>query len=64
MFTSREYRKFARECAKWADETDTNDARKALLDLASDWTFAALTLDRVEKGATGARREGPIEAHP
>jgi hypothetical protein len=52
MTTSREYRQFARECTKWADETDTNEARMAFLDLACDWTFAALSRDRVEKEET------------
>jgi hypothetical protein len=65
MTTSREYRQFARECTKWADETDTNEAREAFLDLARDWIFAALTVDRIEKEATGARRvDHPAEAHP
>jgi hypothetical protein len=49
MITSREYRQFARECAKWAVETDTTDARKSFLALAKDWTFAALAADQVEK---------------
>jgi hypothetical protein len=49
MTTSREYRQFARECAKWAAETDTDEARNAFLDLACDWFFAALVVDRVEK---------------
>jgi hypothetical protein len=48
MTTSREYRQFARE----ADETDTNEAREAFLDLARDWRFAALTVDRIGKEAT------------
>ena len=39
---------FARECAKWADETDTNETRKAFLDLARDWSFAALTVEQEE----------------
>jgi hypothetical protein len=47
--TSREYRQFARECAKWAAETKTDETQNAFLDLARDWTFAALALDRVEK---------------
>jgi hypothetical protein len=46
MTTSREYRQFAHECTKWADETETDEARNAFLDLACDWTFAALCLDQ------------------
>ena len=48
MTTSHEYRQFTRECAKWADETDTNETRKAFLDLARDWSFAALTVEQEE----------------
>jgi hypothetical protein len=46
MITSREYRQFARECAKWAVETDTDEDRKSFLALARDWTFAAMATDR------------------
>jgi hypothetical protein len=49
MITSSEYRQFARACMKWAAETKIDESRSALLDLACDWTFAALTRDRVEK---------------
>jgi hypothetical protein len=49
MTTSREYRQFARKCAKWAVETNTDETRNAFLDLACDWTFAALAIDRIEK---------------
>jgi hypothetical protein len=28
MITSREYRQFARECVKWADEAATNETKK------------------------------------
>jgi hypothetical protein len=49
MITSREYRQFARECTKWAIETDTEEDRKSFLALAKDWTFAATATDRVEK---------------
>jgi hypothetical protein len=52
MLTSREYRQFARECAKWAVETDTDEDRKSFLALARDWTFAAMAIDRVEKRET------------
>jgi hypothetical protein len=52
MITSREYRQLARKCTKWAVETDTAEARKSLLALAKDWTFAALAADRLEKQET------------
>jgi hypothetical protein len=57
MITSREYRQFASECTKWADETDTSEARKAFLELARDWIFAALLLDR---GGTAANAQPAI----
>src|ERR1700680_4896536 len=49
MTTSREYRQFARQCTEWAAETDTSEARNAFHDLASDWTLAALCVDRATK---------------
>ncbi len=52
MTTSSEYREFARACIKWAAETKIDKSRSALLDLACDWTFAALARDRVEKQVT------------
>jgi hypothetical protein len=52
MTSSHEYRQFARECTKWAYETDTEEAREAFLGLARDWSFAALTVDRVGKEQT------------
>jgi hypothetical protein len=52
MITSREYRQFASECAKWAVETVTDEDRRAFLALANDWTFAAIAIDRVERQET------------
>ena len=49
MTTSREYRQFVRECTNWAAEATTEEARKLFLELARDWTFAAMVADRVEK---------------
>jgi hypothetical protein len=54
MITSLEYRQFARECTKWAVETDTDDARKSFLALAKDWTFSAMAADRVGKHETAS----------
>jgi hypothetical protein len=50
--TSSQYRQFARECTKWAVETDTEEDRNSFLALAIDWTFAAMATDRVEKQET------------
>jgi hypothetical protein len=36
MITSREYRQLARECTKWAAETDTEETRVSFLALATD----------------------------
>jgi hypothetical protein len=55
MITSSQYRQFARECTKWAVETETEEDRKSFLTLAKDWTFAAMATDRVEKKKTDGR---------
>jgi hypothetical protein len=52
VITSSEYRQFARECAKWAVETNTDEDRKSFLALAKDWTFAAMATDRVKNQET------------
>jgi hypothetical protein len=57
MITSREYRQFARECAKWAIETDTDEDRKSFIALARDWTFAAMATDRVGKRGKARQAE-------
>jgi hypothetical protein len=48
MTKSSEYREFACECTKWAGEAATDEIRDSFLDLACDWTFAALAIGRVE----------------
>jgi len=40
----REFREFAQECLRWADETEQH--RQVLLDMATTWTQAALQLER------------------
>ena len=47
MATANEYRQFANECLRWATEVETEDDRKAFLDLARDWTLAALRLEGI-----------------
>jgi hypothetical protein len=47
MTTVNEYRQFANEGLRWAAEAKTEDDRKALLELARVWTFAALRLEGV-----------------
>ena len=45
MATVNEYRQFANECLRWAAEAETEDDRKAFLELARYWTLAALRLE-------------------
>ena len=45
MTTAPEFRKFADECLRWADEAETDDDRQSFLDMARDWTLAALRLE-------------------
>jgi hypothetical protein len=42
--TAKEYREFAAECLRWATEV-AEDEQKAFLDLARDWTLAAMRLE-------------------
>jgi hypothetical protein len=57
MITSREYRQFARECAKWATETDADEDRISFLALAKDWTFAAIALIMLKNEGSKDNRE-------
>ena len=45
MATVSEYRQFAAECLRWATEAETEDMRKAFLDMARDWTLAAMRVE-------------------
>jgi hypothetical protein len=40
-----EYRAFANECIRWAAEAETDADRNSLLELARDWTHAAMHLE-------------------
>jgi hypothetical protein len=60
MTSSREYRQFACECTKWAGEAATDEIRE-FLDLACDWSFAALAVGRVETSRTPRRRRAAAE---
>jgi hypothetical protein len=44
MTTAKECREFAAECLRWATEV-AEDERQAFLDLARDWTLAAMRLE-------------------
>jgi hypothetical protein len=45
MTTAEEFREYAKECLQWADEAETDDQRQSFLDMARDWTLAAMRLD-------------------
>jgi len=42
---AKEYRDFAEECLKWAQETKDDAQREAFLEMANSWVQAAATLD-------------------
>jgi hypothetical protein len=42
----KEFREFAQECLRWADETKSQRHRQVLLDMAATWMQAALQLER------------------
>lgn len=58
MATADEYRQFAVECFRWADEAETDEIREAFLQMARDWTAAALRVEGV------LRPEIPGESSP
>jgi hypothetical protein len=45
MTTAKEYREFAMECLKWADEAEADNDRNSFLEMARDWTLAAIRLE-------------------
>ena len=45
MTTASEFREYARECLAWADEAETDEQRQSFLNMARDWTLAALRLE-------------------
>jgi len=49
MATADEYRQFAVECFRWADEAESDDMREAFLQMARDWMAAALRVEGVLK---------------
>ena len=42
----KEFREFAQDCLRWADETQSERHRQVLLDIAKTWMQAALQLER------------------
>ena len=47
--TAQEYLAFAKECTVWAMENDDGETRIALLQIACDWTRAAMAAAEHEK---------------
>jgi hypothetical protein len=47
MTTAKEYREFANECLRWAAELNIGDEQQAFLDMARDWTLAAMRLEGI-----------------
>jgi hypothetical protein len=41
-----EYKKFAAECLRWATEAELEEDKEALLEMAQDFTLAAIKLRR------------------
>jgi hypothetical protein len=42
--SSRQYREFARECLRWAEESASEEDRRHFLDMAKAWVHAAAEL--------------------
>jgi hypothetical protein len=42
----KEFREFAHDCLRWADETKSERHRQVLLDMAKTWMQAASQLER------------------
>jgi hypothetical protein len=57
----KEFREFAQECARWADETRSERHRQVLLDMAKTWMQAALqiSLALIDDELTPPRRSQP-----
>ena len=45
MTTPQEYRKFADECLRWATEAESEEFKDAFIQMARDWTLAAMRLE-------------------
>jgi hypothetical protein len=56
MSTVDEYRKYARDCLRWASRALTEEQRKQFLSLARDWQQAASGLEGVKSRLSGSPR--------
>jgi hypothetical protein len=57
MAKAQEYRKFAEECLRWADEAETEEFKDAFIQMARDWTLAAMRLEAVAAPPPPASRQ-------
>jgi hypothetical protein len=63
MSTPDEYRHFAEECLRWADKAQTEEEKKAFLDMAQTCIKAAATLTNAQAGPD-AMIKPPGDADP
>jgi hypothetical protein len=63
MATGDGFRQYAQEWLRWADQAKTEEERAAFLDMARDWTLAAMRLEGVSV-LDGAPTKPPPERHP
>ena len=59
MTDAKEYRDFAEECLKWAQETKDDAQREVFLEMANSWVQAAARLDSETRHRSTARGSIP-----
>jgi hypothetical protein len=64
MATAQEYRKFAEECLRWAEEAETEEFKDAFILMARDWTLAAMRLEGVSAPPQVGRSGAPGGPEP
>jgi hypothetical protein len=56
--SAKEFRDFAQECLRWADETKSARHRQVLLEMARTWIQAAVEVE----SSLGLMDEGPLRS--
>jgi hypothetical protein len=64
MTTAQEYRKFADECLRWATEAETEEFKDAFIQMARDWTLAAMRLEGLSPPPPAGREIRRAEPEP
>jgi hypothetical protein len=59
--TAKTYRRFAEDCLRWAEETDSDKHRQAFLDMAVVWMKLAAHGPNGELQAVSARPNGAAQ---